>query len=104
MVEEHKHWIRGFLLRVGGMALLGACWLAVGWLFQRARLHPGSEPSFAELAAATAAFLCFSSSTGLVLLGEGIFAQIEISERWARRPYNRVGTPAPWKGGPEAGS
>ena len=61
------------------------------WLFHAAGLRQHQDPSFTEFAAAALGFLCFSVGAALTAIGEHIFDQVEISERWARRPYSPSG-------------
>lgn len=86
MFEIRKGWLRDLLLRGAGLCLLACCWLLMSWLFHSANLRQHHDPTFVECAAAATGFLCFSVGATLASLGDHIFDQVEISERWARRP------------------
>ena len=58
------------------------------WLFHAPDLRQHQDPTLIEFATAALGFLCFSAGGALTTLGEHIFDQVEISERWARRPYS----------------
>lgn len=85
MFEIRKGWLRDLLLRGAGLCLLICCWLLMSWLFHSANLRH-HDPTFVECAATAAGFLCFSAGATLASLGEHIFDQVEISERWAKPP------------------
>lgn len=74
---------------MAGLGLLACCWLLATWLFHTVdpRRHP--DPTLVEFAAAAAGFLCFGAGGALTTLGEHVFDEVEISERWARRPCSR---------------
>ena len=68
------------------MVLLAAGGLLMSWLFHSPNLHRQHDLSFTEFGAAALGFLCLSAGALLTTLGEHVFDQVEISERWARRP------------------
>ena len=78
------------VLRVVGALLLLSCWLLFRWLFKVADPGHRNDPGMLEFAAAWAGFICFSLGCALVFLGEHIFDEVEIAERWRRRPADRA--------------
>lgn len=63
----------------------------MNWLFHAGDLRRHGDPTIIEFAAAATGFLCFSAGGALTALGKHIFDQVEISERWASRPYFPLG-------------
>ena len=88
MFDAHKGWVRDSLLRGAGVLSLVCGGLLIRWLFNSADLRQHHDPSLIEFAAAALGFLFLSAGAVLTTLGEHIFDQVEISERWAKRAYD----------------
>lgn len=69
MERGERVWAAELVLRLSGLALLGACRLAVAWLLRAVRTAPPHQATPAEVAVAMVAFVCLT--TGLALLFEG---------------------------------
>ena len=80
-------WGQGAAIRLAGLVLLTAGYLAMRWLFHAARPHHDDAASAWRYLAAAAGFLCLSGGGMLTALGRHIFDPVEIAERWTRRPH-----------------
>jgi hypothetical protein len=72
----------GISIRAMGLVVLGLSWLCGHELW---RLH-GSTVSFVTFLLALVAFLTASAGSAMLILGGYLFAEIEVSRRWARLP------------------
>lgn len=86
MFDARDIWKNDLVLRIAGGVSLSACWFLMRWLFHSPNLGRHHDPTFVELIAAGAGFLCFSAGAALATLGAHLFDQVELSERWVRRP------------------
>ncbi len=72
----------GLAIRAAGLAVLGLSWLCGHELW---RLHD-SAVSVVMFLLALMTFLTASAGSAMLILGRYLFAEIEVSRRWARLP------------------
>lgn len=95
MIEWHKSKGAGFLLRLGGAALVGlACLAVVG-------MGGGRDGALAEYVLGLVGFVSASLGSLLLIVGPHLFDEIEVPAPWGRYRY-RVAKPAPQQSEPEA--
>lgn len=73
-------------LRLGGVALLGLGGATAFRLHHMALGMPAREPNSVMLLLAAIVFLCGSAGSALLFVGSGLWATVEVSERWRRLP------------------
>jgi len=97
-------------LRAMGLLLLAIGALAMRHLFAGAPVPHRHVASAAEMALAAIGFLGLSLGAPLLLLGAHLFDEVELSERWRRRPVpvgrrdRRMATDVLRNGAPDPGS
>lgn len=72
MQQGERVWAAEIVMRLSGLALLGACRFAVLWLLRAVRAAPPHQATPAEFAVATAAFVCLTSGLALLFSGPGL--------------------------------
>jgi hypothetical protein len=73
MQQGERVWPAEALLRLSGLALLGACRLAALWLLRLVRIAPPHQGTPAEVAVAAAVFVCLTTGLALLFEGPGLF-------------------------------
>lgn len=73
MERGERVWAAEIVLRLSGLALLGACRFAVLWLARMVRVTPPHPATPAELAVAAAGFFCLTTGLALLFEGPGLF-------------------------------
>lgn len=88
MMSDPKGWRRSrrtdLWLRLAGVLLLGVAALAIRMLL--GRTSAATYPDALDYLLATVSFVGASAGAGLLALGRHIFDEVEVSERWRRRP------------------
>ncbi len=85
MRDRRHHPLLGLSTRAAGLAVLGLCWLCGDELW---RLH-GATIGVMTFLLALVTFLTASAGTAMAVLGSYLFAEVEVSRRWARQPAAR---------------
>ena len=73
----------GVSIRAAGLATLGLSWICGHELW---RLHSMDGTSALTFFLALVTFLAASAGSAMLIVGEHLFDEVEISQRWARRP------------------
>ena len=82
MSTSRKQIARDISLRVAGVLLLIMFLLLYRRLVDSVGLRHSQDVSLAEYLAAAGGFMCFSVGSALLMLGEHILDQVEVSSRW----------------------
>jgi hypothetical protein len=88
MFDSRRKLLRNLVIRFAGLALLIGSWLLIRWLFHADNLRHHQDPTALQFGTALLGFFCFSAGTLLTALGDHIFDEVQISERWARLTYS----------------
>ncbi len=72
----------GWVIRIIGLGTILLAWIIGQMLTQMVRSHALNQTSLMEILLGMLVFLWTSGGMGLTLLGEHLFDQVEISERW----------------------
>jgi hypothetical protein len=96
MATWHRSRSADLGLRALGLALCGVAYLALSRLI--ATTQPAQPASAIALALAAIGFLGASAGGAMVVLGNHLFDEVEVSARWQRRVSSDDNAPQRWPG------
>ncbi|WP_404477375.1 hypothetical protein [Novosphingobium sp. BL-52-GroH] len=70
-------------LRIGGLAVLSAAWLAASRLYAQVHSHPPAAAGWSELGLCTLLVALAVVGSALFIVGPGLWKQVEIPSRWS---------------------
>lgn len=85
MHNRLNHRLSGLSIRAAGLVTLGLSWLCGRELWH---LHT-REVTAVTFLLALMTFLAASAGSAMLVLGSYLFAEVEVSRRWARQPVTR---------------
>lgn len=83
MVRWHETLAARFGLRIGGLAVLSAAWLAASTLHAQVHSHPPAAEGWYDLGLCTLLVVLAVVGSALLIVGPGLWKRVEIPSQWS---------------------